>query len=393
MVLPEVGGGTMSADKLATIEERPDATGLRVSGLDQASFESFVKRYGAQFTGIYFWKCPRISDFSPIEHLPNLNYVAIYWNQRATRLWDFSRTPNIRGLQFEDFSRRRDLNDLGDAHSLEELSFGDAMFRKSVFASLEPLASLRTLKSLTFNARRIEDDRVQPLAKLTGLNHLTFPSNQFTVRQVAWLRCHCPETLQSEVLAPVRKLDRPLEDCRGKLQDVLLVGKGKPYLNSKTHAARIQRHVDEFWAIVEEFKQNPERQPEQAGPSIKPASATTSAGRKLSAQAKEVQRRQQVALAAIKKAYGTEADESGATLFVSHHLEEVEGEYWKEHLGTEKPKPERVLELVEFKSHWGDDDDEGIDTFDFTLPGGITDYVISVRFDKDGKIEEIGMES
>lgn len=45
------------------------------------------------------------------------------------------------------------------------------------------------------------------------------------------------------------------------------------------------------------------------------------------------------------------------------------------------------------RSHWGDEDDDGIDTFDFTLPEDITDYVISVRFDEEGQVEEITMES
>ncbi len=45
------------------------------------------------------------------------------------------------------------------------------------------------------------------------------------------------------------------------------------------------------------------------------------------------------------------------------------------------------------RSHWGDEDDDGIDTFDFTLPEDVTDSVISVRFDEKGQVEEITMES
>jgi hypothetical protein len=114
----------------------------------------------------------------------------------------------------------------------------------------------------------------------------------------------------------------------------------------------------------------------------------------------EVQRRTKVALAAIKHAFGTEEDAFGATLFVSHHLGEIDSAYWQEHLGTAQPEPARVLDLLELQSHWGEDDYEddedeggGIDVFDFTLPGNITDYVISVHFDEDGEVDEISMES
>lgn len=40
---------------------------------------------------------------------------------------------------------------------------------------------------------------------------------------------------------------------------------------------------------------------------------------------------------------------------------------------------------------WGGDND--LDTFDFTLPDDVTQYVISVSFDETGAVEGISMES
>jgi hypothetical protein len=112
----------------------------------------------------------------------------------------------------------------------------------------------------------------------------------------------------------------------------------------------------------------------------------------MTAPREEIARREKSARDAIKRALGTKADEFGATLFVSHHLEEIEDSYWEKHLGTANPEPSRVLDLLELRSCWGDEED-GIDTFDFTLPESITNYVISVRFDEMGRVEEITMES
>jgi hypothetical protein len=109
------------------------------------------------------------------------------------------------------------------------------------------------------------------------------------------------------------------------------------------------------------------------------------------ANPKEIKRREAAARAAIKKAFGTAEDEFGATLFVSHHLEELDSGYWKKHLSTETPEPRRVLELLVLHSHWGGDDE--IDTFDFTLPEEVTNYVISVAFGESGGVSEITMES
>ena len=89
----------------------------------------------------------------------------------------------------------------------------------------------------------------------------------------------------------------------------------------------------------------------------------------------EVLRRENTARAAIKRVFGTKEDEIGATLFVTHHLTEIEAKYWRAHLGTNKPEPLRILDFLELRSHWGDEDEDGIDVFDFTLPDEVTNYV------------------
>ena len=69
-------------------------------------------------------------------------------------------------------------------------------------------------------------------------------------------------------------------------------------------------------------------------------------------QLDEIKRREMSALAAIRDAFGTEADEYGGTLFVSHHLDELDATYWQSNLATTSPEPEQVLGLLELKSHW-----------------------------------------
>ena len=98
--------------------------------------------------------------------------------------------------------------------------------------------------------------------------------------------------------------------------------------------------------------------------------------------------RKAIAIAAIKKIVGTEADTYGVTAFVQHHLDELPSEYWREHLGTDIPDLAAILNCLELVSHWDNDL-----VFDFSLPGSVTDYVISVRFDKTGNPIDISMES
>ena len=108
---------------------------------------------------------------------------------------------------------------------------------------------------------------------------------------------------------------------------------------------------------------------------------------------KEIEQRKKLAIDAIKDVFGTKEDEYSATLFVSHHLEQLEASFWKEHLGTSNPEPKQVLDILVLRSHWSEEDENGIDIFDFTLPEDITNYVICVRFDEEGEVESIEMES
>ena len=106
---------------------------------------------------------------------------------------------------------------------------------------------------------------------------------------------------------------------------------------------------------------------------------------------KGVERRTVTALTAIKKTLEEGEGDSSVALFVSHHLAELKAAYWKMHAGTPRPSPKKVLDLLELRSHWGGED--GIDVFDFTLPGKVTNYVISVRFDENGDVRGVEMES
>lgn len=257
LVLPEIGGGKATAKDLEQIAERPDATAIRISGLDQDTFEHFVSVYGRQFTGIHFWKCPRIADLSPLQDLPQLTHVAYYWNQRTTRLWDLSATPNLRGLHFEDFRRLNVLNDLAAGSSLEELVFGNAVWLTSVYATLDPLARLGRLRHLNFSAKSILDGRIQPLASLTRLESLSFPTNLFTTEQCAWLRARLPNSTTGRALEPLMKLDKPL--VSGK--DTLVIGKRKPWLNSATDRERIAGYEAQFWQLVEDFRVSSSKEP------------------------------------------------------------------------------------------------------------------------------------
>jgi hypothetical protein len=99
------------------------------------------------------------------------------------------------------------------------------------------------------------------------------------------------------------------------------------------------------------------------------------------------------ALRAIKSLYGKPEGEFGPTLFVSHHLEEVEGAYWQRTVGVARPTPDQVLNSLVLISSWSSEGGDNIDVFDFGLPNDASNYVLSVRFQDDGEVADVSMES
>lgn len=268
LVQPEIGGGAVNADAFTALDDNPAVVALRVSGLKQPVFEELVTRYGARLEAIDFWKCPRLEDLSPLEDMPHLRLASFYWNQRSPRLWDLRRTPHLVGLSAKDFTRLHRLDDLGEGTSLRELSLGDAIWPKSTFETVEPLGGLSGLRRLSIDPQRVDDRRIQPLGRLTGLTELWLPTNLFTTEQYAWLTARLPDSVESNVLGPLAPLgdvelvgDVTPDVERAMTSAVLPVGKGKPFLESVRHAARIERHVRAFEVMVAAFRADPLLEP------------------------------------------------------------------------------------------------------------------------------------
>ncbi|MDJ0615028.1 MAG: DUF2004 domain-containing protein [Rhizobiaceae bacterium] len=106
-----------------------------------------------------------------------------------------------------------------------------------------------------------------------------------------------------------------------------------------------------------------------------------------------IAQRTEIAQAKINNSYGKEEAEFSVTLFVDHHLEELSSDDWNAATGKPNPTPEQILKSLVLASCWSSDDSQNIDMFDFSLPGDITDYLISIQFNQANEIIAMDMES
>lgn len=103
--------------------------------------------------------------------------------------------------------------------------------------------------------------------------------------------------------------------------------------------------------------------------------------------------REAAARRAIRSLHGKPEGEYGPTLFVSHHLAELEPEYWLKTLGIRQPNPEQVLDALVLVDAWTSGAGDVVNTFDFGLPENASNYLLSVRFADDGRVQDVFMES
>lgn len=250
--------GEITTGHIDVLKDHPHATEVWLSGLTQDGFDYFIDTYGGQFRVIHFWKCPLVEDFIRLEKLSQVEYLLFFWNQRASHLWDMTKNVKLKGLCFDDFTRMRTLDEIPLAPRLEELYFGDRIWNAFVAESLKPLANAKMLRTLRFSALRIIDNDITPLAEIPKLKFLEFPPRLFTMEQVAWLTSQL-DNVHSSVLAPFLKLESPF-DHEGIIKDVLVVGKGKPFLNSYVDQDRIEKYETHFSTLVKQYAEEPNLQ-------------------------------------------------------------------------------------------------------------------------------------
>jgi len=249
----EINGGKATKGDIDLISNYPKIREIKISGLQQDTFEYFISKYANQFKRIYFWKCPKIESFESLKYLIDIESLSFYWNQKTTNLWDMSKNIKLKSVDITDFIHLTHLNDLQNENTIEHFSVGIGFNGKAYLDSVKPFESCKKLKTLNFSINKLLDNDIKPLIRIESLEELDFPTNLFTTEQVAWLKAHLSEKVKSKTINSVKLIESPFE-IDSKIIDTIIVGKGKPMLSSFVDQKRIEKYKGEFDALVTKFK-------------------------------------------------------------------------------------------------------------------------------------------
>ena len=347
------------------------------------------------------------TDLSGLRHLPHLTWLLV---GDCDGPIDFAWTPNLREL----YLSWTPITDLGSLpRTLEVLHVSSFKPEDGCLESVPDLPRLRNLSVVNSKIQKLDgierfkelvtlklalNSRLSTVAALTrdGASKLDFLdiesckkiadlSTLQGLRALRVLRVNFAGVIES--LRFTEKLPR-LEELRF-VETAVTDGDMTPCLRLKRVAFTSKKHYTHTLLQVKKLiGDKVERLPAhllepKGGPKVARARGPARTD-------VERDRRENAALKSIKKAFGTEDGAESVDLFVQQHMAELPETYWKEHLGTSTPDPAAVLGLLCLRSSWEDEDGE---SYDFTLPDEVTQYVLSVHFGRKGKIDGLAMES
>jgi hypothetical protein len=214
-----------------------------VVGVNQKSFDHLMRFLRA--TTVHFYEM-RVADLAAIAQLGDVQALAISWNTKVVSLDPLAALPNVSILSFDDTPKVRDLAPIARLTRLRALQFSGGIWNKNTADSLEPLAALDELEELSLLNLRVLDGGLRPLGRLPSLRRLDV-SNQFDTADYAYLSVALRQT-DCDHFAPYIPLGAGFG---GK--DVMVVGAGKPFLDSTADAARLRRYVEAFETLQAGF--------------------------------------------------------------------------------------------------------------------------------------------
>lgn len=248
IVQKDIGGGKTTKEDIDRLAEYPTAKSLKISGLNQESFEYLIERYGSQFEAISFWKNKLISDLSPLKDLVNIKYIHYFFNQKSTDLWNMENNKELNGLSIYDFSKLHSIEKVTTAPHLKYFSIGNCVWSKMEIESLKPLTRSQVTHFKWWGKKVLDHDYLC-LAD-SHIKRLDVLITDFRMEELAQLIASIPG-LTGKITKPYKEFT-VIEN--GEKTTYYLLCKGKRNLTKGKDDDKLKKYLENFNRLVEKYK-------------------------------------------------------------------------------------------------------------------------------------------
>jgi hypothetical protein len=218
-----------------------------VVGVDDRTFPALCARLQAASLAFYEM---RVSDLGPLAGLDGIRELGITWNTKVVDLEPLRSLRDLELLVLQDIPKVRSIDAIGELEHLVALDFSGGIWNRNRAQSLEPIGRLGSLQELVLTNLAVASDGLRPLARCRSLRRLSL-SNQFATEDYAYLAARLPQ-VECEMFAPFVPLGQAIGG-----NDVMVVGKRKPFLNASKDADRLARYVRDFERLQSGFAEQP----------------------------------------------------------------------------------------------------------------------------------------
>ena len=152
----------------------------------QADFEAAIEEFPAENVKKLYIS-GYMENLKPIENLKNIELLVVGYGVKLTRLWDMSKTPNIKELFICGAKHLGDLSDLITTSSLEALGFETIFSQESLsyVDSFQYLKEIPTLRELYLSGTMARDKNIDDLISIPNLKKLWISPNTYTTEDFA----------------------------------------------------------------------------------------------------------------------------------------------------------------------------------------------------------------
>jgi hypothetical protein len=181
----------------------------------------------------------RASNLAPLSRVGTLRHLSLDWSTKLQDLNFLAELPDLEGLILNDLGKVDLIDGVAHLKHLRYLEITGGFNKTAKYKTLHPISGCEQLETLTLENIRVDDDDLQFLTSCTHLTSLHL-SNQWPTEQYALLSKNLPN-VQCRHFKPWLPLSKPLS---GK--DILVTGRGKPFLNSQTDQEKIRKYEEDF---------------------------------------------------------------------------------------------------------------------------------------------------
>ena len=183
IVQKEVDGGITSIEEIDQIKDYPYARSILISGLNQKTFEYFIKNYAERFEAISFLKNKKINDLSILSELENIKFLNFFFNQGVKNLWNMKNNINLKGLSIYDFSKLHTIDEITTAPSLEYFAIGNKVWAKMEIETFKPILN-SNITHFSWCGKKVLDNDYICLSK-SKITELDMNIGNFTMDELA----------------------------------------------------------------------------------------------------------------------------------------------------------------------------------------------------------------